>query len=160
MGFDVEYECVLCYLLDGYNTSCSDELMVCRGLVCTHCLERCVGEEEKLHHRVLFGLKDPESRQFCAVCQRQQILLFILVVCRKHRGHFNTDEHKTEADEDAEEEEDLPELVEAVSQKPAASAEHASLPENLPQKQAAALYFLAKEVSERLIAAAKRLETP
>lgn len=118
MGFDVDWECCLCFLLKGYNEPYPPEKEnEWRRLVCTHCLERCSLDSDwhkaGLHHRLLHGLHDALTDEVCSVCSMKRLLLFRLIVCDEHCGHFAV---KTQMDaSDSESDGEMPDLVDDVS---------------------------------------------
>lgn len=176
MGFDVRVECAVCFLLKGYN-ECFPEgkEKQWKRSVCTHCIERCSLESDwhpnSLHHRLLFGLNNPSTNDVCSVCTKTQLLLFELIVCEGHCGHFA---EKPEV-EDSESDGEMPDLVDApptvipaTHVNPAEpvdySDEDTAVPiirkvqaNGLTRAQSAALHLLAEEVSGQLQAAAKRI---
>lgn len=114
MGFDPESECIMCYFVGGGGLHPKNRL------ICTYCLER---HEQHLPNGLLFGLKDAFSEELCAVCSKKRKLLFRLLVCDEHCGHYaeeplesKSTEPDSDSDEPLEEESNedfsLPELSE------------------------------------------------
>ena len=112
MGFSIETDCVVCYLIEGCNGSDYDVDKEKRKYICGGCLNKllieCQGNGK---------ISVPISEDYavstiidfkCYLCQKLNYLNFLLICCKKHKGDIkNIKGLKTLLDNTSKYDEDL-----------------------------------------------------